>query len=34
MSLLRGTRFIIGQEAAQLRALESRFRSTLHHSRR
>lgn len=30
MTMLRGTRFITGKEAAQLRALEDRFRSYLH----
>jgi hypothetical protein len=30
MTMLRGTRFIVGQEAAQARALEARFRSYLH----
>ncbi len=30
MTMLRGTRFVVGQEAADLRALEARFRSYLH----
>ena len=30
MTMLRGTRFIVGQEAAEQRALEARFRSYLH----
>lgn len=30
MSMIRGTRFIVGQEAAQARVLEGRFRSYLH----
>lgn len=30
MSMIRGTRFIVGKEAAQIRALETQFRSYLH----
>lgn len=30
MTMIRGTRFIVGNEAAQIRALENRFRSYLH----
>ena len=30
MTMIRGTRFIVGEEAAQARALENRFRSYLH----
>lgn len=30
MTMIRGTRFIVGKEAAQIRALETQFRSYLH----
>ena len=30
MTMIRGTRFIVGNEAAQTRALENRYRSYLH----
>lgn len=30
MTMIRGTRFVVGNEAAQIRTLESRFRSYLH----
>ncbi|CAG9268345.1 conserved hypothetical protein [Burkholderia cepacia] len=30
MTMIRGTRFIVGKEAAKIRALETRFRSYLH----
>ncbi|CAB3809173.1 hypothetical protein LMG27177_06743 [Paraburkholderia fynbosensis] len=30
MTMIRGTRFIVGKEAAQTRALENQFRSYLH----
>lgn len=30
MTMIRGTRFIVGAEAARMRALENRFRSFLH----
>ena len=30
MAMIRGTRFIVGKEAALARALENRFRSYLH----
>lgn len=30
MSMLRGTRFVVGKDAAQIRNLETRFRSYLH----
>lgn len=30
MTMIRGTRFIVGEEAAQIRALETQFRSYLH----
>lgn len=30
MTMIRGTRFIVGQEAASVRAIEARFRSFLH----
>ncbi|WP_204370323.1 hypothetical protein, partial [Burkholderia cepacia] len=30
MTMIRGTRFIVGKEAAQMRALETQFRSYLH----
>jgi len=34
MTMLRGTRFLVGQEAAELRTLEARFRGYLHGGRR
>ncbi|RAS26401.1 hypothetical protein BX591_11461 [Paraburkholderia bryophila] len=30
MTMIRGTRFVVGKEAAKIRALENRFRSYLH----
>lgn len=30
MTMIRGTRFVVGKEAAQIRTLESQFRSYLH----
>ena len=30
MSMIRATRFIVGKEAAHIRALETQFRSYLH----
>lgn len=30
MTMIRGTRFVVGDEAAKMRALENRFRSYLH----
>jgi hypothetical protein len=30
MTMIRGTRFVVGKEAAQMRAVENRFRSYLH----
>ena len=30
MTMIRGTRFVVGEEAAQIRWLENRFRSYLH----
>lgn len=30
MTMIRGTRFVVGDEAAKIRALENRFRSYLH----
>jgi hypothetical protein len=30
MPMIRGTRFVVGEEASQMRTLESRFRSYLH----
>ncbi|AJW98544.1 hypothetical protein BM43_2933 [Burkholderia gladioli] len=30
MSMLRGTRFVVGKDATQIRNLETRFRSYLH----
>jgi hypothetical protein len=30
MTMLRGTRFVVGKEACQIRMLENRFRSYLH----
>jgi hypothetical protein len=30
MTMIRGTRFLVGEEAARLRTLEAAFRSSLH----
>lgn len=30
MTMIRGTRFIVGKESAQIRAVETQFRSYLH----
>ena len=30
MTMIRGTRFVVGKDAVKIRALESRFRSYLH----